>query len=128
MTKYFLSVVFFCSFAANLAAQTIPAPKPTPPGETDVVKISTNLVQVDVSVTDKSGRIVRDLRSDEIEIYQNGKKQDISNFTFISNVRDMSGAPNAKAQPQPGVPVPPTPVRVENVKRTIALVVDDLTL
>src|SRR5438067_6726103 len=129
MTKYFLCVAISLLAAVACAAQAIvPIAKPTPPTENEVVKISTNLVQVDVSVTDKSGKIVRDLRSDEIEIYQNGKKQDISNFTFISNTREVIAGQNAKAQPQPGVPVPPTPVRVENVKRTIALVVDDLTL
>ena len=43
--------------AASLFGQQ---PTPTPTADTDVVKISTNLIQVDVTVTDKSGKIVRD--------------------------------------------------------------------
>ncbi len=121
----FLALLTGIGFRAS-AQTSVPNPSPTPPDDTDVVKISTNLIQVDVSVTDKKGNIVRDLRADEIEIYQNGKKQEISNFLFISNSRETPV--EQKAKPQPGIPVPPTAIRAENVKRTIALVVDDLTL
>jgi hypothetical protein len=32
--------------------------KPTPPAGEEVVKISTDLIQVDVTVTDKNGKVV----------------------------------------------------------------------
>ncbi len=131
MKKFFPAVAFLLLSTARFFAQdvqTAPSPTPTPTDEPDVVKISTNLVQVDVTVTDSKGRIVRDLRPDEIEIYQNGKKQDISNFSFISNTRENTTGNEQKIKPQPVFTLPPTPVRPENVKRTIALVVDDLTL
>ncbi len=117
-------MIGFFSLAAF--AQEI-KPSPTPDEENDVVKISTNLIQVDVTVTDKSGKIVTDLRQDEIEIYENGKKQDISNFSFISNVRPKTDAPKEKVDAQSVLP-PPSVVKPEKVRRTIALVVDDLTL
>ncbi len=98
-----------------------PAPVSTPPpaDETDVVKITTALIQVDVTVTDKKGNIVTDLRSDEIEIYENGQKQQITNFSFIANARTVQEAPKNTGEKNPVI-LPPSAVRAEQVKRTIA--------
>ena len=62
------------AFVATLAVSSIaqisaPSPTPTPYDDGDVVKISTALIQIDVTVTDNKGKIVTDLRRDEIEIY-----------------------------------------------------------
>jgi VWFA-related protein len=103
------------------------APKPTPPSDDDVVKISTTLIQIDVTVTDKKGNVVKDLKPSEIEIYENGEKQDISNFSFIENAKTVTERVEKK-QPKDTVVLPPSTIRPESVKRTIALVVDDLTL
>lgn len=93
-----------------------------PPDDEDVVKISTTLIQLDVTVTDKKGNPVKDLKSEEIEIYENGVKQNISNFSFVSSIKTIDN-PDKKTNP----PLP-SKVRPEQVRRTIALVVDDLTL
>jgi VWFA-related protein len=114
--------------ALSLFAQN-PAPTATPvtADENDVVKISTTLIQVDVSVTDSRGNIVGGLTADDFEIFENGKKQDITNFSFISaGARQNQVA--EKTTDKTGVPIPPTAVRPEQVRRTFALVVDDLTL
>ena len=42
------------------------------------MKITTNLVQVDAVVTDKNGKIVTDLKPEEIEILEDGRKQKIA--------------------------------------------------
>ncbi|CAN5378841.1 hypothetical protein BH20ACI2_BH20ACI2_21810 [soil metagenome] len=120
-----LSIVLILGFSSTASAQT---PQPTPQRPDDeVVRISTNLIQVDITVTDKKGNIVRDIRPDEIEIYENGKRQKLSNFSFVSNVREESRG-EEKAAKRPVSPLPPPPVRPEQVRRTIALVVDDLSL
>lgn len=120
------------SFVASSAQERRAISRPTPPPESDVVKISTNLIQVDVTVTDKSGNAVRDLRPDEIEIYENGKLQKVNNFSFIPGTRTTSeeAARLAKENKKntPNVLLPTGPVRPEQVRRTIALVVDDLNL
>jgi VWFA-related protein len=104
-------------------------PTPVPEKENDVVKITTTLVQLDVTVTDKKGRVITDIRPDEIEIYENGQKQDISHFTFISKPRTPAGPEKDKGkEAKAAIPVPSRTLRPEQVKRTIALVVDDLTL
>src|ERR1051326_671172 len=51
----------------------------------DVVKITTNLVQIDAVVT-KDGKQVTDLQADDFELFEDGKPQTITNFSYVSNV------------------------------------------
>jgi len=95
------------------------------PDAGDVVKITTSLVQMDVTVVDSKGRVITDLKKDEFELYENGQKQDISAFSFISSIRERSAVPEKTVT---GQTLPPIEVKPEQVKRTVALVVDDLTL
>src|SRR2546423_74201 len=127
MKKFPALLTLIFTFAICAAAQQVkPSPKPTPSDE-DVVKISTNLIQIDVSVTDKNGKPVTDLRPEEVEVYENGEKQKITNFSFISATRFVEQKP--KQPDKTGVPPPPTQVlRPGQIRRTIALVVDDLSL
>jgi VWFA-related protein len=109
-------------------AQT-PSPKPPPStvNERDeVVVINTNLIQIDATVTDKDGRAVPDLRQEDFEIYQNGKLQPITNFSFITLQTEGRTAPANSDDVIP--PTPSTRLRYQQVRRTIALVVDDLGL
>lgn len=128
MKKFFLTSTLFFVFALNIFPQTAqPTASPTPPDE-DIVKISTTLIQIDMTVTDKNGKIISNLKPEEVEIYENGKRQEISNFSFVSNVKTVADAPaTGKTGTAVGAP-PPSRVRPEQVRRTIALVVDDLTL
>lgn len=133
MSNFFFTRIIFLSFvilfASTLAfAQT---PTATPPNDDgDVVKISTNLIQLDVVVTDKKGNQVTDLKPEDFEIYENGKKQDITNFSYIfnksANQPTDSQVPNSKEKFD--IPAPPSKLKLEQVRRTYALVVDDLGL
>jgi len=94
----------------------------------EVVRITTNLVQVDVVVT-KDGQPVPNLKAEDFEIYEDGRRQNITSFAFISNVssRSLSAAPDkAAGDAPPGIP--PEPVNPDAPHRTIAVVVDDLGL
>jgi VWFA-related protein len=95
-----------------------------------VVRITTNLVQIDAVVTDKNGKRVVDLKPDEVEIYEDGKVRHISNFSYINlSVRDSTPAPRkSKSIDAAGAPLVPRQLRPDQVRRTIALVVDDLGL
>src|SRR5689334_19070104 len=124
----YLSLILLVVAAIAAHGQSVavgPKSSPTPPVDSDVVKITTNLIQLDVTVTDSRGRIVTDLRPEELEIYQNGEKQTISNFSFISSVRSIAPKTNTSATDIPAIP---TTLKPEQVRRTIALVVDDLSL
>lgn len=113
---------------ASAAAVLGQRPTPSPQPDNDVVKISTSLVQFDVTVVDSKGKIVSDLRPDEIEIFENGKKQKITNFSFVSSGRPVTRLNADKKSSVDMIPVPTAELRPEQVRRTIALVVDDLSL
>mgnify|MGYP001199976682 CR=1 FL=1 len=129
MQRWFLglaTILFATTFAAGQDAK--PQPTPTPATDNDVVKITTNLIQLDVIVTDSNGKPVADLKPEEIEIYENGEKQKITNFSFITSVREKVEKPTGREKDPTALPEPPKVLRNENVRRTFALVVDDLTL
>jgi VWFA-related protein len=127
-----------CMFLPALA-QTLPAPPPAPPqnpadnkqkpadDQDDVVKITTNLVQVDAVVT-KDGKVVTSLTADDFEIYEDGKKQTITSFAYISNVPGAVAQPFVpKSEKRANIPGPPPPaINRDQPHRTIAFVVDDL--
>ena len=106
-----------------------PSPSPVPPAVTapvsqpqendddDVVRITTKLVQVDVTVTDRSGNPVTNLTADDFEITENGRPQKINNFSYVSTGSNSS-SPNATSSPAAksksnvvGPPAPMSPLR-----------------
>ena len=122
--KKIIPVCFLLIFSSAFSfAQT-----PTPPeNETDVVKISTTLIQIDVTVTDKNGKIVTNLKPEDFEVFENDEKQTITNFSFVSSAPELQ-AVQTPSKNKAGVPIPPVQIRADQVRRTIALVVDDLGL
>jgi VWFA-related protein len=105
----------------------------------DVVRIGVTLVQLDVTVTDGKGNPVSDLRAEDFELEHNGKPVQISNFSYVSveaanqlarsETARVAERADKKGDKRIALPLPP-PVKLkpEQVRRTIALVVDDLTL
>jgi VWFA-related protein len=125
-------VLVFSMLTAALGQD--PQPTQTPANQQqqtddEVVRITTNLVQVDAVVTDKSGKLVTDLQPEEVEILEDGRPQKITNFSFVTTTSDTPQpakptAPVDKLAP----PAPPIRLKPEQVRRTVALVVDDLGL
>jgi hypothetical protein len=105
-----------------------PVPPPQDPADLDVVKITTNLVQIDAVVTDREGIHVTNLRPDEVEMLENGKPQKISDFSYIKLARTAPAASKPNETRGTLVPGPPKQLRREDVQRTIALVIDDLRM
>ena len=134
-SKALLALLALLCVLANGMAQTLPQGPPPPPptpdqsqDKDDVVRITTNLVQVDAVVT-KDGKQVRDLKAEDFEIFQDGKKQTITSFAYISNVPKptTSLTPDAKVAER-DKSVPATPLKPDEPRRTVAIVVDDLGL
>jgi VWFA-related protein len=107
--------------------QTPQLKKPYEIDSQDVVKISTNLVQIDVAVT-KDGKIVPDLQPEDFEIFEDGKPQVITNFSYVSNVPEAATpttVPAAGSREKIATPVPPAKINLGDQRRIAALVIDD---
>lgn len=129
--KVFLALLLSFCVVLPVLAQTKPAAPPQPQQPSDdkdeVVKITTNLVQVDAVVT-KDGKYVTNLTADDFEIYEDGKKQTITSFAYISNMPGAPSQPVTTARDKGKDPAPFAPIKRDDPHRTIVFVVDDLGL
>ncbi|MET0623543.1 MAG: VWA domain-containing protein [Pyrinomonadaceae bacterium] len=133
------------ALAFALAAQAAARQQqPAPAGrddEDEVVRITSNLIQVDAVVLDAEGRQVTDLTADDFELSEDGRARPITNFSYVdtspegaSSSKPAGGVPQtAKTDARPNaskgaVTLPPARVRPEAARRRIAFVVDDLGL
>lgn len=115
-----------CLSAAFLLSGSLPAlsqqkSRPADATQEGVVKISTELVQLDAVVTDKSGKYVNNLTKDDFKVEEDGDKQEITHFRYIDfseRYREMA----------PGNPVPDLNkgLTAGEVRRVFAFVIDDL--
>ena len=128
LKQIFLLTILLVSLPNWNIAQEKPTPTPqtaaTPPVEDDgdVVKISTALIQLDVVVTDKNGKLVTDLKPEDFEVTENGNRQEVTNLTYFS------GSKNTAAEGSLTVNTNGASPTVGEVRRTVAIVVDDAGL
>ena len=102
------------------------------PQTDDRLIVTTSLVQVDAVVTDKKGNQITDLRPDDFEIVEDGRARDIVGFSYVglSAKSPKSAVINKPAAPSTRETTPPRlhALRPEDVRRAIAIVVDDFGL
>jgi VWFA-related protein len=90
-----------------------------------VIRVNVELVQVDATVTDASGKAVPNLEPQDFEVLQDGKPQVITKFSYVNAPPPVATKPVGESK----LPVlHPNKVRMEDIHRTVALVVDDLGL
>lgn len=87
--------------------------------EEDVVKITSQLVQVDAVVTDKKGAQVTDLTANDFQILQDGKRQEITGFSYVPLGN------NSPQKQQTGQLISSGTLRRTGRGRVITFVVDD---
>lgn len=139
--RFFASTSFLLFLiAANGVAQQSPPASSTAAREKpdqvqkekeDVVRISVTLVQVDAVVTDDKGRYITDLKPEDFELFEDARRQRITNFSYIDTrpaSREVAATPATRSNRNTTTPVPPVRLRPDQVRRTIALVVDDLSM
>lgn len=92
ITRYFLlltvallagAILFGTVRTGARASAKLPLPTPTPPieEEEDVIKIDTEAVNVLFTAQDKDRRLVLNLKQEDIELYEDGRKQEITAFS-----------------------------------------------
>lgn len=115
-------VVILSRAAASLGGAP---PSPTPPRA--VFRGGIDMVQIDAVVTDGKGRHVTDLKADDFEVIEDGRRQALGHCEYVATAAD---APEEKAPSlAPATPATPAaPLTRESVRRSIAVVIDDLGL
>jgi len=118
--------LFLATFLLVPAAAT---QTPQKPGQEispdDIIRISTRLVQTDVVVTDKNDQIIPDLKLDDFELYENGKKQAVKFMEYVGVDTGRRTEGNRPAGMPADVAREPA---VRDLKRVFAFVIDDLTV
>ncbi len=101
------------------------AQQPSQSPADDVVRISTNLVQVDAVVTNKDGNPIKDLTAADFVVSQDGKPQKVVSVTYV-DVETPDQPVVALNKTDKKAPIaPPTRTRPENAGRVLTFVVDD---
>lgn len=114
------------ALAVCLASTSFSQGQDQKPSEGDVVRITTNLVQIDAVITDKNGNVITDLKPEELQLFEDNRARKITHFSYIAADTAPPSKSTVADNKLPGVP--PERLRPEDVRRTIALVVDDLGL
>ena len=102
-----------------LAGRQGAAPQPQPP----TFRVQVDYVEVDVVVTDRQGNLVRDLKKEDFQVFEDGKPQSINTFTFVDIPIERADRPLFAASPlEPDVKTNERPFD----GRVYVMVVDDL--
>src|SRR4051812_31269710 len=109
-----------------LVAGQAPAPpaQPAPAApQAPTFKVRVDYVEVDAVVTDRQGRIVRDLKKEDFQVLEDGKSQAITNFSLVDIPVDRDNRPLFATAPiEPDVKTNEKPFD----GRVYVMVVDDL--
>src|SRR5438270_9824023 len=85
-------------------------------------RIEVNLVNVDVTVTSK-GAPVRGLTRDDFEVFEDGKRQTVTNF-YASDETQTSTSATGVAAAAPAAPAAPAAQPDERFRRKVLVLVD----
>jgi VWFA-related protein len=117
---------------ATLYAQGAQQPGAAAPAQQAVeqptFRVSVDLVTTDLLVRDAKGQFVSDLKPEELEVYEDGVKQDIASLTVIQGGRAF-GMMTPPPPPVPeGIILPPSRPSADTSGRIFLLFIDDLHL
>lgn len=115
------------ALALVLAAAAVVSGQEKPASETPpiVVRVSSELVQVDAVVTDGKGNYVTNLTADDFEIVADGRKRAVTNFRYVALGPTPPSPPAGAAAPSATTP---RLASGQKPVRSLAIVVDDLSL
>src|SRR5215216_1024724 len=109
-------------FPAIAFSQTKPEPQSEPQ---DVIKFDTSLVQTDVTVFDKNGRFVDDLRPEQFQLKVDNTQREISFFERVTSGGSVANQPQEAKAAQPNSI---NALKSDAQRRAVIFYVDDLHL
>lgn len=101
--------------------------KPSSSQNQDALRIETELVQIDAVVTDKQGKPIPDLKREDFELYEDGKKQPLTHFAVGTAKQPPQWLTSGKKRTA-NTQATQTIAATENAGRYIVLAVDDYHL
>lgn len=66
---------------ANSSTKSAPKATPTPPGDDEIIKIDTDVVNVLFTAQDRNRRLLTDLKQGDIRILEDGQPQEVTTFS-----------------------------------------------
>src|SRR5688500_12849256 len=99
MRKYLFAVLAASTCAIGLGAQQ-PQAGPAPQQPAVTFRTETNFVEVHAIVTDQSGAFVRGLTRDDFEVYEDGRLQSPTVFSFVDLPTERPFVPVNAGEPQ----------------------------
>ena len=127
MRRAFIAAVVVLGLAAS-APFAVAQQQPAGEMPTLIENVEVRVINVDVVVTDKKGNVIKGLKKDDFEIYENSVRKPISNFFEVVGDKAVSAVYEA-APATPGKPA--EPVRrdeTESTRRRIIFFIDNLSL
>lgn len=118
----FLSILLLFLFSTLAFAQENSNQNNQDDGE--AIRIDTELIQLDVVVTDKKGNIVNNLTKEDFELLEDGKLQDISFFSIVRPKVDAKSTIKSPINTSKNIPID-VPL-IEQSGRNFIILVDDL--
>ena len=79
-------------------------PAPAQENETPSIRTTTSEVLLDFVVRDKNSKIIRNLRPDEVTVYEDGVRQTLRHFEFFNGQTEENESPETAAAPAPAAP------------------------
>jgi VWFA-related protein len=91
------------------------------------IKVNVNLVQIDVTVTGKAGEHIEGLKAEDFEVFRDGKRQPVTNAVWVGKRPGLREDTLLRIRGSAG-PTPLRQLRKDEIRRTVILFVDDLSL
>lgn len=93
-----MCMLFVASISGQTPAQSGPSPQNGQANQGVAIRTSSDVVRIDVEVTDKSGKVIKGLTAEQFTITDEGKPQKISTFSF-SDIEKLETAGAVDTKP-----------------------------
>jgi Ca-activated chloride channel family protein len=98
---FLASIALVVGFSASAQEQTAANLKLQEPQDIDVVRVSTSLITVPVSVKDRKQKLVVNLRREDFHLYEDGVEQEIAFFEAPEDAKDEPKNARAESAEKP---------------------------